>query len=175
MADLTPRRRGNKFRDPPITPGPSFVRSFLDLNVRAPASFAAPPVLPLARLLEIDDSAPAAPFFFLFSPFFHPSRSARNETAAREWLRLPGAEFYAAHPPLLLPHVHRLFLADAKTTISSRSTVKSFVHGSRDPRIFGQMSATGTVSDFVRHSAAGNVSDKNFKCFYLRQHETRLR
>lgn len=43
LAGLTPRRRGNKFHDPPITPGPSFVRSFLDLNVRVPASFAAPP------------------------------------------------------------------------------------------------------------------------------------
>ena len=54
LVGLTPRRRGNKFRDPPITPGPSFVRSFLDLNVRAPASFAAPPrALPLSLSLSL--------------------------------------------------------------------------------------------------------------------------
>lgn len=69
LVGLTPRRRGNKFRDPPITPGPSFVRSFLDLNVRAPASFAAPPrALPLSFSLSLSLALSLSLFSFFCLP-----------------------------------------------------------------------------------------------------------
>ena len=85
LVGLTPRRRGNKFRDPPITPGPSFVRSFLDLNVRAPASFAAPPrALPLSLSLSLS----LVRSFSLFVLLFLPS-SASLSLSRPFWRRTP--------------------------------------------------------------------------------------